>query len=198
MRISTMLELMLTVLIIGGAADKALKEAGTDRRTGLFFMLCMNALSAFSVGVSDGIEVSPACLLAAAWLFGAAFKGGKTAGSFLVIPASIASALLIGSMLPEGEAVAYLIGAASLPTAALLDLKAGLGAAGAVPVLTAILIYAEKGRAAGFAELLLKEETLCAQLAGIFCACAGDLIRRSISSHARAKSLARSSDSTYR
>lgn len=172
MLISHMLILMTALLTAGGAAQRTLAKAGGDRLHGLFFLLCVFTLSFFSVTPSDDISISPACVLAAAWLFGNCFSGNERIGiSAAVLPAAAAvGALIFPLALMRAEPVCYAAGIAILPLVPIFGVKRALALAAAAPVFAFAFGYLFRLFTAGYGSLDVGESCLAFQLTGMLAA----------------------------
>lgn len=195
MRISTMLIIMTALPLAAGVGENTLKKARINRKNGLFFLLCMLAMSGFEVFVTDETAVSPACVLAAAWLFAASFAKGDAHKALLSISASmLAGAAASGLMSADAEWAAYLCGACALPACA-LGLLPALGTAAAAPLFAAAFDYALVSEQSGYAVLELTETALSAQLSGIFICSAAMIAKELIVSYVRTKQFVRAAES---
>ncbi len=190
MRISIMLEAVMALLTAGGVGKRTCAGYGIDKRNGLFFLFAMAVLSRFTWYPADEAAVYPACIAAAAWLFGNAFKkDGTGLRRHLIVPVSI----LIGAALapvtlafPGYRHYAFALPAAVLGAFAGLDIA--LAVSGIAPIAASAAAFAYTVSTGGWMMLELTEACLCAQLAGVLAATGAKTAANVISTNVRKQS----------
>lgn len=178
MRISTMLILISAALMLGGVGSRTLSAHGIGRRCALFFLLAVAVLDRYTLYPADDIAVSPACIIAAAWLFGNAFAQGSGARlPAASLPYSIALGFATAPLAASGgEWACYAAGLAPALLTLPLGIGHGLSAAALTPVFAELVCFAGAAPSAA-AALELTEYCLSAQLAGIMLSCAFAILK---------------------
>ena len=195
MRIGLMLEAVMAVLIIGGVGKRTCRENGIETGNAVFFLISMAALSRFTWYPADEAAAYPACILAAAWLFGNAFRNGETGlKHHLILPVSI---LLGAAMTPVVLAFPewgyYFFGIPAALLSATAGMQYALAAAGAAPLAAAVISFAYTVSTGGWRMLELTEGCFCAQLTGVLFAVGAKVIINSARTGVRRLSAERTS-----
>lgn len=187
MPISTMIIIIDTLLIAGGVAGPVFKRNGANERNAIFLLLCTSAMNCFIIETVEGVIIDPACMLVAAWLFGAAFAGKSALWKMTaVIPAAMLTGLAAELIPPvPNDAAPYAIGALCIPTAVLLGENAGAAAAALIPIFAEIFKFAEYSRGSGYYIPEFGESVLAAQLIGMTACYLYGIIKQRILSYVR-------------
>lgn len=180
MRHSSMLEMMISVLLLGGVGKRTLHYAGVSTRAGLFFMLSLALLHRFELHPAEAAAVSPACLICACWMLG--FASGPSRGKrlWLLLPASATAGALLAYIPLEGNSM-ILVGALTcLPAAFLGDLRISLAFCALMPLFASGFSAVNAALTTGYFELEAAETTLTVQLAGMLASTAALTVKNSI------------------
>ena len=179
MRISTMILAVMSILVMGGVGKRTLQGIGVNSRTALFFMLCIFALSGFEIIFSDEISASPACIAAAAWMYGYAHSSKAVCRKrMLMLPVSVVIGITGAALMPESNEdwVSYAIGAAAIPITEVFGSGFGMAAAALAPVFAAFFSFVLDGIGQSISSLEMGEMTLAAQLSGILFGISSEMV----------------------